>query len=242
MDYDRTFKPQMNRLAAAYRVEIPAMTMAAYWTVFSASDDHRFADACKKAMDTERTFPPPAALKAIMRTAAEVGRRDPTAHGPELPSPPVYPDDLDVPRYPHKATHAVGSPAHKGFVANSASLIGLLEGRLSERMGEMETDSDPDLARRVAVLSCTLSRQYEWHEHYERTGESLREDPPKPGKEGASIVSRFTADPPPEGFSKADGKVPLMGADRARDQQRRQIAANIQAVAAKLKKSDTSVG
>jgi len=50
-----------------------------------------------------------------------------------------------------------------------------------------------------------------------------------------SFEVREKPTPPPEGFSKADGKVPLMGKDHLRDAQRRQIAANVAAVAAKLK-------
>jgi hypothetical protein len=59
-----------------------------------------------------------------------------------------------------------------------------------------------------------------------------------------SYEARGKPEPPPPDFSKADGKVPLFGADRARDEQRRQIAANIQAVTAKLRempKKETKV-
>jgi hypothetical protein len=68
-------------MAAAYRVEIPADTRAAYWLAFGQSDDARFAAACERAIEHERTFPPIAALKAIMATRYEVESR---AAGPML--------------------------------------------------------------------------------------------------------------------------------------------------------------
>lgn len=171
MEYQR-FEGQMKRLAAAYRVEVPAATTAAYWTVFAPSDASRFASACERALETERTFPPPAALKAIMRTAAEIELR---GNRPVLPNGTTPPCDFDfdAPRVARPVVHAPGSAGHRGFVANSAALIAILERKLSARMAEQQHDANPDLARRINVLGRTLSKQYEWHEHFERTGESL---------------------------------------------------------------------
>jgi hypothetical protein len=71
----------MKRLAASYRVDITAPTIAAYWTVFARDDAERFASACEGSIEHERTFPTPAALKAIMATRYEVESR---AAGPML--------------------------------------------------------------------------------------------------------------------------------------------------------------
>lgn len=55
-----------------------------------------------------------------------------------------------------------------------------------------------------------------------------------PAGTAADTGERDKPEAPPEGFSKADGKVPLMGDEAARERRRRQIVANVQAVAAKL--------
>ena len=75
------FKAQMNRLAAAYRVDIPAPTRAAYWLAFRATDDGRFAAACERAIEHETVFPSIAALKEIIRQRHEAGRGGPAALG-----------------------------------------------------------------------------------------------------------------------------------------------------------------
>ncbi len=174
MDYDRTFKPQMNRLAAAYRVEIPATTMAAYWTVFSGSDDARFAAACERALETERAFPPPAALKEIMRSSYEVARRTPGSSDAPGTVHRWQPYELDaVVLVPKPTPWRVGTKAHERWLDTSLKLIGTLETLVARRSEEMERNPDPDLARRVDILSKALVLQYRWHEHFEKTGESL---------------------------------------------------------------------
>lgn len=70
------FKAQMNRLAAAYRVDIPAETRAAYWLAFGQGDDARFAAACEQAIAHERTFPPIAALKELIRQHHEIAHAE----------------------------------------------------------------------------------------------------------------------------------------------------------------------
>jgi len=56
-----------------------------------------------------------------------------------------------------------------------------------------------------------------------------------PAGTAAVTGEREKPEAPPGGFSKADGKVPLMGDEAARERMRRQIAANVRAVATKLK-------
>lgn len=76
------FKAQMNRLAAAYRVDLPAATRAAYWLAFSQTSDERFAAACEQAIAHERAFPPIAALKELIRQRHEVALPDAAQLGP----------------------------------------------------------------------------------------------------------------------------------------------------------------
>lgn len=74
MEYSQ-FEAQMRRLAASYRVEIHAPTIAAYWTVFANTDDGRFVLACERAIEHEKTFPTPAVLKEIIRQHHETTQR-----------------------------------------------------------------------------------------------------------------------------------------------------------------------
>lgn len=55
-----------------------------------------------------------------------------------------------------------------------------------------------------------------------------------PAGTAAVTGERDKPEAPPEGFSKADGQVPLLGGEEARERMRRQIAANVRAVATKL--------
>jgi hypothetical protein len=163
----------MNRLAATYRVEIPTPTMAAYWTVFGASDDQRFIRACERAMETERTFPPPAALKAVMRDGAEIVRRTESGSG-STPSRHWTAEDFDVPFVATPTLWPPGSRGHERWLHASARLTTLLERRLTERLEELDRNpGDADLDRRVQVLVRTLGERSTWHAHFEQTGESL---------------------------------------------------------------------
>jgi hypothetical protein len=65
--------------------------------------------------------------------------------------------------------------------------------------------------------------------------ERIREAQGLPPAGTAAVTGeRDKPEAPPDGFSKADGKVPLLGAEEARERMRRQIAANVRAVATKL--------
>jgi hypothetical protein len=198
MAMDKTlFYREMARMSVAWnRMADPAL-LDTYWNRLQNHSDEAFVAAVNRLIDTEEKFPTVAALKNVMRTAADIGRRQPavpTAHAPKL-----YASDLNVPRKPKKTPHAVGSAGHRMFLRNSSSFMANVERILTERMKEMDTNADPDLERRVGVLSRTLARQDEWHRHFELTGESLVEEEPKGGNKrrhgcqtcnGAGIVRK----------------------------------------------------
>jgi hypothetical protein len=68
------FRAQMNRLAAAYRVDVSSQTRAAYWLAFQTTSDERFDLACERAIEHEKAFPSIAGLKEIIRVHHEVHR------------------------------------------------------------------------------------------------------------------------------------------------------------------------
>lgn len=74
----QTFQGQMNRLAAAYRVDISAGTRAAYFLAFQKTTDQKFAAACERAIEHEKVFPTIAALKEILKYRHEAARAEPT--------------------------------------------------------------------------------------------------------------------------------------------------------------------
>lgn len=57
----------MDRLAAAYRVEVPVKTRAAYWLALQQTDAARFNRAVELAIDSEAAFPTVATLKDLLR-------------------------------------------------------------------------------------------------------------------------------------------------------------------------------
>jgi hypothetical protein len=168
------FNGQMNRLAAAYRIEIPAATRAAYWTIFGSGDDARFATACEQALRTERSFPTPAALSELINGSVEIRRRTGVAGGSGGPPRQWTAADFDVPFVAKPTPWRPGSRAHERWLHASARLMTLLERRLTERLAELDNrPDDPELQRRVLVLTRTLAERSTWHAHFEATGESL---------------------------------------------------------------------
>jgi hypothetical protein len=168
------FLGQMNRLAAAYRIEVPAATRAAYWTLFAATDDQRFVAACEQAMLTERAFPMPAALTEILNGSVEIRRRTAVANGSSRTPRPWTAEDFDVPFVATPTLWRPGSRGHERWLHASARLTTLLERRLTERLEELDRNpNDADLERRVQVLVRTLGERSTWHAHFEQTGESL---------------------------------------------------------------------
>jgi hypothetical protein len=173
MDHQQ-FNDNMDRLAAAYRIEVPAQTRAVYWTLFGAGDGARFGAACDRALRTEKAFPTPAALTAHLNGAAEVHRRT-TADAVPTRTPHRWTAaDFDVPFVAKPTAWRPGSRAHERWLHASARLTTLLERRLTERLEELDRNpGDADLERRVLVLTRTLGERSTWHAHFGQTGESL---------------------------------------------------------------------
>jgi hypothetical protein len=164
----------MLRLASVYRIDVPAPTMAAYWTLFGPGDDARFAAACERALLSERTFPTPAALTEILSGSVEIRRRTSVADGSRGAARPWSAADFDVPFVAKPTPWRPGSRAHERWLHASARLTTLLERRLAERLEELDRNPhDADLERRVQVLVRTLGERSTWHAHFEQTGESL---------------------------------------------------------------------
>jgi hypothetical protein len=72
---------QMNRLGAAYRIDVPAGTRAAYFLAFQKTRAAAFATACALAIEQERMFPSIATIKEILKLHHETSR----AATPALP-------------------------------------------------------------------------------------------------------------------------------------------------------------
>lgn len=70
----QTCNSQMNRLAAAYRVDVPTGTRAAYFLAFQKTRDEHFATACELAIEQERVFPSIATIKEILKNHHEATR------------------------------------------------------------------------------------------------------------------------------------------------------------------------
>jgi hypothetical protein len=173
MDHQQ-FNGNMDRLAAAYRIEVPAQTRAVYWTLFGAGDDARFGAACDRALRTEKAFPTPAALTAHLNGAAEVHRRTTADAVPTRTLHRWTAADFDVPFVAKSTPWRPGSRAHERWLHASARLTTLLERRLAERLEELDRNpNDADRERRVQVLVRTLGERSTWHAHFEQTGESL---------------------------------------------------------------------
>jgi hypothetical protein len=168
----------MNRLAAAYRIEVPAATRAAYWTLFAPVDDSRFAAACERAMLSEKVFPSPAALTEILNGSVEINRRRTEVASGPMPPRHWTAEDFDVPFLGWPTPWRPGSPAHARWLHASARLTTLLERRLAERLEELDRNPhDADLERRVQVLVRTMGERSTWHQRFEQTGESLIPSP-----------------------------------------------------------------
>jgi hypothetical protein len=164
----------MLRLASVYRIDVPAPTMAAYWTLFGQGDDARFAAACERALLTERSFPTPAALTDILNGSVEVRRRTAGSDGSSGPPRRWTAADFDVAFVAKPTPWRPGSRAHERWLHASARLTTLLERRLTERLEELDRHpGDADLERRVQVLVRTLGERSQWHAQFEQTGESL---------------------------------------------------------------------
>lgn len=175
----RAFNHHMGRLSSAFNHTLPSHAMTVYWERLQKHSEPAFEAAVNRLLDSQERFPPIGKIKDALRTGAELGAR--ASDAPPVTVTPVDPDDIDRPRTAKKTPHAVGSRAHDAFLRNSLALMHMMEVRLNERAEEMKRDPSPDLERRILVLTRTLARQYEWHEHFERTGESLIEEEPKAG-------------------------------------------------------------
>lgn len=70
MDHER-FLGEMKRLAASFRVELSAPTIAAYWTQLHGADERAFCEACARAIQSQRAFPVVADLTRLMLRVAE---------------------------------------------------------------------------------------------------------------------------------------------------------------------------
>jgi hypothetical protein len=71
----------MNRLGAAYRIEVPTGTRAAYFLAFQKTRVEAFGTACGLAIEQERMFPSIATIKEILKLHHETSR----AATPALP-------------------------------------------------------------------------------------------------------------------------------------------------------------